>query len=262
MVNRKDAMKAGLLKTLLVDDEPIARQILREDLGPVQDIEVVGEAENGEQALERIEALRPDLVFLDLQMPGMDGFEVIRNLAAADPPSIVIVTAFDQHAIRAFDAGAIDYLLKPVGQDRLMKCLERVRNLRRNPVAVAESVARLQEVAQQAPSPRPRKIVGRLGEEHHLLDSSQVLAFQAERELVWIITRKQRYLATQPLKTIQEKVGELNFARVHRNTLVNLDHVAKMAPLSSQRWLLTLANQQEFVVSKRQARAVQKLLSW
>jgi DNA-binding LytR/AlgR family response regulator len=104
--------------------------------------------------------------------------------------------------------------------------------------------------------------VAKLGEEYHLLDSNQVLAFQAERELVWIITRKQRYLATQPLKVIQERLGCLNFARIHRNALVNLDHVAKMAPLSSQRWLLTLGNQQEFIVSKRQAREVQKLLSW
>jgi two-component system LytT family response regulator len=255
-------MAAGYLKTLLVDDEPIARQILREELEAQSDVRVVGEAENGEQALERIDALAPDLVFLDLQMPGMDGFEVVRNLEGANPPCIVIVTAFDQHAIQAFEAGAIDYLLKPVGQERLVKCLERIRQLCKNSQAVAESVARLQDVAQQAPPPRPRKIVGKLGKEFHLLDSSQVLAFQAERELVWIITRKQRYLATQPLKTIQQKLGDLNFARVHRNALVNLDHVAKMAPLSSQRWLLTLSNQHEFTVSKRQARALQKLLSW
>jgi two-component system, LytTR family, response regulator len=250
------------ITALVVDDEPIARRVLREEIEELHDIEVVGEAENGEQALERIRALSPHLVFLDLQMPGMDGFEVVRNLPEADPPCIVIVTAFDQHAIKAFDAGAIDYLLKPIGEERLVKCVERVRNLRKNSVAVAESVAKLQEIAQQTPSHRPRKIVGRLGEEFHLLDSSQVLAFQAERELVWIVTRKQRYLATQPLKTIHEKLSGLNFARIHRNALVNLDHVAKMAPLSSQRWLLTLANQQEFIVSKRQARAVQELLSW
>jgi DNA-binding LytR/AlgR family response regulator len=255
-------MTAGRLRTLLVDDEPIARQVLREELEELPDVDVIGEAENGEQALERIHALTPDLVFLDLQMPGMDGFDVVRNLPGADPPCVVIVAAFDQHAIRAFEAGAIDYLLKPVGQDRLVRCVERVRQLRKNSLAVAESVARLQEIAQQPPSSRPRKIVGRLGEEYHLLDSSQVLAFQAERELVWIITRKQRYLATPPLKAVQEKLGDLNFARIHRNALVNLDHVAKMAPLSSQRWLLTLGNQQEFIVSKRQARAVQKLLSW
>jgi DNA-binding LytR/AlgR family response regulator len=256
------AMKGNPLRTLLVDDEPVARRVLKEELQELEEIDVVGEAENGVQALERIDALAPDLVFLDLQMPGMDGFEVVRNLTGARPPCIVIVTAFDQHAIRAFDAGALDYLLKPVRQERLIRCVERVRQLRRNSLAVAESVARLQEVAQQAPGPRPRKIVGKLGEEYHLLDSNQVLAFQAERELVWIITPRQRYLATQPLKTIQEKVRDLHFARVHRNALVNLDHVAKMAPLSSQRWLLTLANQQEFIVSKRQARAVQRLLSW
>jgi two-component system LytT family response regulator len=255
-------MTSGRLKMLLVDDEPLARQVLREEFEGVPDVEIIGEAEDGEQALERIRALAPDVVFLDLQMPRMDGFEVVRNLNGPSPPCIVIVTAFDQHAIRAFEAGAIDYLLKPVGQDRLLKCLERVRQLHRNSLSVAKSVARLQDVAQGSPSQRPRRIVGKLGEEYHLLDSNHVLAFQAERELVWIITRKQRYLATQPLKAIQEKLRGLNFARIHRNALVNLDHVAKMAPLSSQRWLLTLGSQQEFIVSKRQAHAVQRLLSW
>jgi len=255
-------MKSDRITAFLVDDEPIARRILREEVAQMQEVEVIGEAENGEQAIARIHGLSPDLVFLDLRMPGMDGFEVVRNLPEASPPAVVIVTAFNEHAIQAFEAGAIDYLLKPVGRDRLVRCVERVRQLRQNTPAVAESIARLKDIARQTPSGRPRKIVGRLGEEFHLLDRSQVLAFQAERELVWIVTRKQRYLATQPLKSIQARLENSNFARVHRNALVNLDHVAKMAPLSSQRWLLTLANQQEFIVSKRQARAVQKLLSW
>jgi DNA-binding LytR/AlgR family response regulator len=255
-------MPAQRIRALLVDDEAIARKVLRDELAEVDDIEVIGEAANGREALDQIQNQSPDLVFLDLQMPGMNGFEVVRNLDGSVLPCIVIVTAFDRHAIEAFEAGAIDYLLKPVGQDRLAKCLERVRQLRKSAGAVAESVAKIQEAAPQPPGARPRKIVGKIGEEYHLLDSGQVLAFQADRELVWIITRKQRYLATQPLKAIQEKVAGLNFARTHRNALVNLDHVAKMAPLSSQRWLLTLSNQQEFIVSKRQARAVQKLLSW
>ena len=159
-------------------------------------------------------------------MPGMSGFEVVCNLDGPRLPMIVIVTAFDQHAIQAFESGAVDYLLKPVGQERLAKCVERVRAFRKHPSSAAESFAKLQEIAQPSLAARPRKIVGKLGEEYHLLDSNQVLAFQAERELVWIVTRKQRYLATQPLKSIQSKIEDLNFARIHRNTLVNLDHVA------------------------------------
>jgi DNA-binding LytR/AlgR family response regulator len=149
-----------------------------------------------------------------------------------------------------------------VGADRLAKCLDRIRDARKSMVEVGAQISRLQDIANQVPPARPRKIVAKAGEEFHLLDTNQVMAFQAEREMVWIVTRRQRYLATQPLKQIQEKLSGLNFARIHRNALVNLDHVAKMAPLSSQRWLLTLNNAQEFIVSKRQANSVQKLLSW
>jgi len=251
----------GPIRTLLVDDEPIARRVLKEELDLHDGVEVMGEAPSGIRALEQIANHKPDLVFLDLQMPEMGGFEVIRNLTPPYP-TIVIVTAFDQYAIEAFDAGAVDYLLKPVSQDRLALCMDRVRQLLRNASKATASITKLQDIAQMAPLPRPSKIVGKLGEEYHLLDTNHVLAFQADRELVWIITRKQRYLATQPLKIVQQKLADLNFARIHRNALVNLDQVAKMAPLSSQRWLLTLNNQQEFVVSKRQAQAVRRLLRW
>lgn len=249
------------LRALLVDDEPIARRVLREELQDSTIAEIAGEAENAAQALDLIERLKPDVVFLDLQMPEMDGFEVIRNLPPR-PPAVVIVTAFDQYAIRAFEEGAIDYLLKPVSQERLMRCLDRVRSVRHDAKSNAAEAARLQEIADHATRTQPRKIVGKLGQDYHLLSSDQVLAFQAERELVWIITRKQRYLATQPLNIVHSKVAGLNFARIHRSTVVNLDQVVKMSPLSSQRWLLTLSNNMEFVVSKRKARAVRKLLRW
>src|SRR5437762_3375354 len=113
------------LKTLIVDDEPIARKILREELELIDAVTVVGEAENGEQALSQISTLRPELVLLDLQMPVLGGFEVVRHLEGPDPPVIVIVTAFDRYAIDAFEAGAIDYLLKPVNQWRLQRAVER-----------------------------------------------------------------------------------------------------------------------------------------
>src|SRR5947209_2774321 len=113
------------MKALIVDDEPIARKILREEIELFDDVSIVGEASNGREALQQIAALKPDLVFLDLQMPVMGGFEVIQNLKNGPLPIIVIVTAYDQHAIEAFDAGAIDYLLKPVNEARLRKAIER-----------------------------------------------------------------------------------------------------------------------------------------
>jgi DNA-binding LytR/AlgR family response regulator len=249
------------LRVLIVDDEPIARAVLRDELATYADVQIVGEAENGSDALARIEELRPDLVLLDLQMPGLGGFEVIQRLPRGSLPFVVIVTAYDQHAIRAFDAGAIDYLLKPVSVGRLEKALDRARSLRGNQPRIAESLARAADAASPAPG-KARKVVGRSGEEYYLVDLDDVLAFQAEREIVWIVTGKQRYMATQPLRTIEERLRGSVFQRVHRNALVNVNHVRKMAPLTSQRWMLTLTNGAELIVSKRLASDVRQLLQW
>src|ERR1019366_914429 len=254
---------AMALKTLIVDDEPIARQVLREELEQIGEVEVVGEAEDGNSALVAMRRLSPDLVFLDLQMPGLGGFDVIRKLPQAGHlPLVVIVTAFDQYAVQAFEAGAVDYLLKPVGQDRLAQAVERAVKFHSRPAAVAEQMANIQEIVESPSARIVRKIVARSGDEYLLLNAEEVFAFQAEGDLVWIITGKKRYLATQSLKVIQEKLRNTNFRRIHRKALVNLDHVRKMSTLSSQRWLVTLSNGHEFIVSKRQARSVRELLSW
>ena len=169
------------MTTLIVDDEPIARRVLREGLEPLPDVEVVGEADNGRTALAQIEKLRPELVFLDLQMPVMSGFEVVRNLAGETMPIIVIVTAFDQHAVQAFEAGAIDYLLKPVQDARLQKAVERARSLRHQPLEIANHLAKIAAAAEPSAPPTSRKIVARSGPDYLLLDTKEVLAFQAER---------------------------------------------------------------------------------
>lgn len=250
------------IRTLIVDDEPIARQVLREELETRPDIEVVGEAASGEEALSEIAALRPQLVFLDLRMPGMDGLEVVRRLHDAPLPAIVIVTAYDRYAIEAFEAGALDYLLKPVDPERLEKTLARVRAWQGSPGEVADSVARLAEVAEVPGLPVPRRIVARSGGSYYLLDADEVFAFQAERETVWIHTARQRYLATQPLHTIEEKLRGAGFRRIHRNAIVNMKHVRKMSALSSRRWLVTLSNGLEFAASKRLAQNVRLMLEW
>ena len=254
-------MKA--LKTLIVDDEPVSRKILREELEQLDEVVIVGEAEDGASALRAIATLLPDLVFLDLQMPGLSGFEVIRKLLPGSHiPIIVVVTAFDQYAIQAFEAGAIDYLLKPVRQDRLAHSVERAAKLRTRPVVVAEQLAQMQEIAESTRAKSPRRIVARSGEELLLLNAEEVFAFEAEGDVVWIITAKKRYRATQSLKVIQEKLENSSFRRIHRSALVNIDHIRKMSLLTSQRRLITLSNNQEFIVSKRQARLIRELLSW
>ena len=252
-----------MLRVLIVDDEPIARQVLRDELNHQSGVEVIGEAATGHTALEHIATLRPDVLFLDLQMPGMSGFEVIRKIPlGAHVPVVIVVTAYDEHAIEALDAGAIDYLLKPVSEARLLKALERARQLVRNPAMAADTVARIEQSTAPQGSTPPRKVVGRLGDEYFLLSPSEVLAFQADGELVWIVTAKQRYLATERLRTIQQKLAGSSFERVHRGALVNVDHVRKMSAMSSNRWLITLCNNQEFIVSKRLARNVRTILSW
>jgi len=250
------------LKALIVDDEPVARSVLRDELHELGSVEIVGEAENGAIALDLIRTHHPDVVFLDLQMPTMSGFDVIRRLGdGSHLPTIVIVTAYDQYAIEAFEAGAIDYLLKPVGQERLAQAVERVqRTVLRKP-EIAENLARLQEIAEPVANRRTHKVVGRAGEEYFLLNVDEVYAFQAEGELVWIVTANRKYLATQTLRKLQERLQASAFRRIHRNALVNMDHVRKMTHLSSQRWLVTLSNSMELIVSKRQAKTIRQLLS-
>lgn len=257
------------LRILIADDEPVARRVLRQELELRPDLEILCETDTGARTLAAIEDGRPDVVLLDLEMPQMGGFEVIARLrGGAHLPVIVVVTAYDQYAIRAFEEGAIDYLLKPVSEARLAQALERARELVGTRHEAAEALARLQEIAgrspasQATPDSRPRKIVGRAGDEYFLLNANEVLAFQAEGELVWIVTARRRYLATQSLKAIEQKLHGGSFRRVHRNALVNVDHVRKMAALSSNRWLITLDNNQEFIVSKRLARNVRLILSW
>src|SRR5450432_1620137 len=255
-------MDPRAMKALIVDDEPIARRVLREELELFPEVLVVGEAGDGKEALQKIAKLKPDVVFLDLQMPVMSGFEVVRNLKEPPFPVIVIVTAFDQHAVEAFEAGAIDYLLKPVTEARLQKTVERAASLLNRPGEIACQVAAIASVTTPEHPTRTRKVVGRSGSDYVLLDADEVLAFQAERELVWIITAKQRLYATQSLRAIEDRLGGPQFQRVHRNAIVNVNHVRKLSALSSQRWYITLSNSLQLVVSKRQAHKIRQILQW
>jgi two-component system, LytTR family, response regulator len=234
------------MRILIADDEPVARQVLREHVEAIPSLEIAGEASTGKETLQRILDWDPDVVLLDQQMPELDGLAVVRSLRGAHTPLIIFVTAYERHALEAFEVGAVDYLLKPVRRERLEKAIEKARRqLKSLPAAQG-----------------PKKIVGRRGTDLYLLDPAEIVAFQADGELVHIITIGQRYLSDHSLKALEEKLERPRFRRVHRGTLINTDHLRKISPLSSRRWLLKMSNGFEAVVSKRLASAIREQARW
>jgi DNA-binding LytR/AlgR family response regulator len=235
------------MKILIADDEPIARQILREHVESIPTLEVAAEAATGAETLTRILETDPDVVLLDLQMPELDGLAVVRNLRRDRKPAIIFVTAFENHALEAFDVGAVDYLLKPVRRERLEK-------------AILKAGRQLKGAAPAGAT--PRKVVGRRGEDLYLLDPSEIIAFQADGELVHIVTQTQRYFADRSLRAIEPKLEQPRFRRIHRRTIINTDHIRRISPLSSKRWLLIMSNGFEAVVSKRLASSIREQARW
>lgn len=235
------------MKILIADDEPIARQVLRELIEEIRGITVIGEAATGVETAAMVGKLNPDVLLLDWEMPGMTGFEVARQMATHGLPVVIFVTAYQQHALEAFEAGAVDYLMKPVRKERLEAALEKAR---------AHLLGLQAPVAKSAAAPELRKVVGRLGQDLHLLDPSEVVAFQAEGDIVYILTANGRYYANQTLKALEERLPADRFRRVHRATIINTDHIRKISPLTSKRWMLRMSNGLEVIVSKRSAGVV------
>ncbi len=193
-------------------------------------------------------------------MPFMNGFEVVQKISGSHLPAIVIVTAYHQHAIQAFEAGAIDYLLKPVSAVRLRQAVERARSLLNRPLETAANLGPIAAACDANGITASRKLIGRAGRDYFVLDAGEVLAMQAEKEVVWLITAEDRFLSHQSLRALEKELRNSSFQRVHRNAIVNVDHVRRISPLSNRRWILTLSNDTQLVASKRQARNIRRLL--
>ena len=197
------------MKVILVDDEPIARDRLRQLLADVGDVDIVAEAGDGIEALHACAAHDPDLVLLDIAMPGVDGLEVARHLAAFEPrPAVVFCTAFDAHALSAFEAQAIDYLVKPVRAERLAAALERVRTF-----------AAGRQHAETANGAERTHLCARLGGSLRLIPVEEVHYLQAEEKYVVVHHARGRDLIEESLKSLEDEFGE-RFVRIHRNCLV------------------------------------------
>jgi two-component system response regulator AlgR len=209
------------LKVLIVDDEPPARERLRSMLMEFGGFEVVGEAGNGGQALDLVDRLLPDIVLLDVRMPGIDGLEVARQLSVLpEPPAVIFTTAFDEYALQAFDSQAVAYLLKPIRDEKLRTALSKAARLTR---------PQLQQVALAAREPPHRTHIGVRGRDGlKLIPVEEVLCFHADQKYTTVKHQKGEDLLEDSLKTLEEEFGA-TFVRVHRNALVNTRYLERIS---------------------------------
>ncbi|MBL0170309.1 MAG: response regulator transcription factor [Gemmatimonadaceae bacterium] len=238
---------------LIADDEPLARAGMRAMLAPIEWITCVGEAANGPAALDAIDTLRPELVFLDIQMPGMLGTEVARR--ATHDPYVIFTTAWAQHAAEAFELGALDYLLKPFGADRLALTLERVRASMSEPV-VAPALDRYRETSRGGPISR---VFVRSGRAIIPVAVDSVSWFEADGDYVAVHVGRARHLVHVALSRLETRLDPARFARIHRTSIVNLDHVKAFKRLGKGRLVAELTDGTLLDVSRSKARELRAL---
>lgn len=212
-------------KVIIVDDEAPARSLIKEYLTDFQDLIIVGECNNGVDALRLIEEFSPDLVFLDVQMPGMTGFEVLERLEQV--PQIIFSTAYDKYALEAFEVNAVDYLLKPYTRERFSRALAKLQD-KENPLL--EQIQRLAENLKQEPvdTSFTGKLFVQTGNKLQAIDSKDIIWLQAEKDYTWLITAKKRYLSTYGMGQLEQKLDKSSFLRVHRSSIINLNYIREI----------------------------------
>ena len=221
-----------MLRVLIVDDEPPARARLGQLLAEIGGAELIGEAASGPEALEQAMRLTPDVVLLDVRMPGMDGLETARHLSElGEPPAVIFTTAYDQYALNAFDTRAAGYLLKPVRKDKLAAALEQAGRLTR---------AQLKRLAAAAGAAGRTHIAVRRREQLRLIPLEQILYFQADQKYTTVRHAGGEDLIEESLRTLEEELGA-RFVRIHRNTLVNVAHLEGIERSEDGRYSVRLA---------------------
>jgi two-component system, LytTR family, response regulator len=252
------------VRTLIVDDEALARRGLQLRLATYADVEVVGEAQNGREAFFSIAELKPDLMFLDVQMPGMDGFELLRAVPATQLPLTVFVTAYDHYAIRAFEAQAIDYLLKPVDDDRLAQALQRVREQRRSRDAsthcerllalLGNISGRPQLTLDQAlgnePAPASGKLAIKDGARVLRVDFDDIRWIDAAGDYMCVHAADATHVLRATMRELEDRLDPRRFQRVHRSTIVNLQRVKEMRAHINGEYFLILDSGHELKLSR------------
>lgn len=237
----KSAVNRAQWSALIVDDEPFARASLRTLLEREPDAITIFEARNGHEAATLIRGERPDVVFLDVQMPEMSGFDVVRQVGAAAMPDVIFVTAHDRFAIQAFEIHALDYLLKPVSEERFAEALQRMRSHLRQRGDDSERIVSLLETLASPPKTLARIAVRSAGKTR-FVDLEDVLWIQAAENYVQLHTATSRHLVHASMQTMLGRLDPEVFVRVHRSAIVNVRHVRQIEAVGQGDYLLTLDN--------------------
>jgi len=219
------------IRTLIVDDEPLARALLRSFLADDAQIEIIGECGDGYTAVEMIESAAPDLVFLDIQMPDLDGFGVLRALDPAAIPNIAFVTAYDQFALQAFDVHAIDYLLKPFDRERFQRTLDRAKQQIALQKREDVQASLLRILSEQSARLQPlKRILVKSGDKSFFVRPEEISWIEAQGNYVALHVGAQSFLLRQTVSTLEKQLDPAKFQRIERSTIVNLDAIREMHP--------------------------------
>ncbi|MDQ2976450.1 MAG: LytTR family DNA-binding domain-containing protein [Acidobacteriota bacterium] len=255
------------IRTLIVDDEPIARRGICQQLRTETDVEIIGECANGREAVEAIRKDSPDLVFLDVQMPLLDGFGVVSAIGAEDLPPVVFVTAYDEHAIRAFEVNALDYLLKPIDQGRFQKTLNRIRRQRAvsKPGQLQQKLVTLLHHLQEsqaagAQSKYSERIVIKESGRAFFLSVDEIYWINAQGNYVQIHAKDSAYLLRETMNSMESKLDPQKFLRIRRSTIVCVDQIKEMQPLFNGEYAVILKDATQLTSSRRYRNNVASLL--
>jgi two-component system, LytTR family, response regulator len=246
------------IRALIADDEALARRRLRQFLAEVPDVEVVGECEDGRKAVALVNSLAPDLLFLDVQMPRLDGFGVIQEVGAGSVPAVIFVTAFDQFALSAFDAHALDYLLKPFGRERFMQAVGRARRQ----IAEANVRVRLDALLGEL-SERPRyatRLAVKARGRTLFLLTDEIDWVSAADNYLELHAGPNTYVVRETLSQLQSKLDPQRFVRIHRSTLVNVERVKEMHPMFAGDQTLVLNDGTKLQVSRTHRQRLMSLI--
>ena len=240
------------MRVILIDDEPLARALVRKYCTQIPEIEIVAECENGFEAVKQIEEKKPDLIFLDVQMPKLNGFEVLELLS--DPPAIIFTTAFDEYAVKAFDANAQDYLLKPFLFERFEQAFHRVK-LRTAPTVQKEGVS-------FSHPDEKKRIVIKDGEKITIVLTSDVIYIEAYDDYVKIFTSDGRYLKKQTMSFYEKNLPSDLFVRIHRSSIVAIDSIQSIESAENGRYQVLLTNGVRLPVSRTSFPSLKQRLNW